>query len=80
MIPPFDTVDIEMIQTYATHAALLLQLSRSRRDNEYLRRVDDRAGTGSRTRIGLQAGVDDTDAIIRAIRAAVFALRPDPIE
>jgi hypothetical protein len=40
--PPFDTVDVEMIQTYAAQAALVLQLSRSRRDNEQLRRADDR--------------------------------------
>lgn len=101
--PLFDAVDVEMVQTYAAHAALVLQLSRSRHDNEQLRRVDDREhiaeslhrdvvqrlsrlGVDLRalavrapdqgTRTGLQARVDDTDAIIRAIRATVVALRP----
>lgn len=36
----FDALDLEMTQTYATHAALLFQLARSRRDNEQLRRAD----------------------------------------
>ena len=40
--PQFDTVDTEMLATYAAHAALVLQLSGSRRDNEALRRADDR--------------------------------------
>jgi GAF domain-containing protein len=102
---PFDTVDIEMIQTYAAHAALVLQLSRSRLDNELLRRADDRQhiaeglhrdvvqrlsrlgvdlqglaarASDSRARAGLQAGVNETDDIIRAIRSAVFALRSEP--
>jgi GAF domain-containing protein len=105
--PLFDSVDIEMIEAYAAHAALVQQLSHSRRDNEQLRRVDDREhiaeglhrdvvqrlsrlgvdlqGLAARardpqTRAGLQAGVDHTDEIIRAIRAAVFALRPDPTD
>ncbi len=38
----FDAVDLEMLVTYAAHAALVLQLARSRRDNEVLRMVGDR--------------------------------------
>jgi GAF domain-containing protein len=102
--PPFDAIDIEMIETYAAHAALVLQLSRSRRDNELLQRADDRQHIAEslhhdvvqrlsrlgmdlqalaarvrdpRARAGLQAGVTDTDDIIRAIRTAVFALRSE---
>jgi GAF domain-containing protein len=40
--PPFDAVDLEMLTTYAAHAALVLQLAHSRHDNEQLRLADNR--------------------------------------
>jgi GAF domain-containing protein len=50
----FDQVDLEMLATYAQHAALLLQLAEARQDNELLRRAEDRR----------QIGVDLQDRVI----------------
>jgi GAF domain-containing protein len=38
----FSAVELEMIEAYARHAALVHQLVHARRDNEFLRLVDDR--------------------------------------
>ena len=38
----FDPVDLEMVSTYAQHAALVLQLADARQDNELLRLAEDR--------------------------------------
>ncbi|HEU0237940.1 MAG TPA: GAF domain-containing protein [Micromonosporaceae bacterium] len=40
--PQFEAVDLEMLAAYAAHAALVLQLARSRRESEELRVADDR--------------------------------------
>jgi GAF domain-containing protein len=41
---PFDRVDIEMLEAYASHAALVLQLAQTRWDREQLQRVDELRG------------------------------------
>jgi nitrate/nitrite-specific signal transduction histidine kinase len=93
-----------MLDSYAAHAALVLQLAQSRRDNDQLRRLGDRQMvaeqlhndvvqrlsrlgldlqglasrvTDARIRDGLQAKVDETDQIIRALRTAIFKLDSD---
>ena len=50
----FDAVDLEMLATYAKHAALVLQLAEARHDNEMLHLAEDRR----------QIGVDLQDRVI----------------
>jgi GAF domain-containing protein len=50
----FDPVDLEMLAAYAQHAALVLQLTEARQDNELLRLAEDRR----------QIGVDLQDRVI----------------
>jgi GAF domain-containing protein len=47
---PFDHVDREVIQAIAAQAALALELAEVRRDNEILRRAEDRAEIADRLR------------------------------
>jgi GAF domain-containing protein len=53
----FDPVDLEMLATYARHAALVLQLAEARQANELLRLVEDRQ----------QIGVDLQDRVINQL-------------
>jgi GAF domain-containing protein len=104
--PPFDSVDLEMLASYASHAALVRQLAASRQVTEQVRMVEDRrliaeelhAGVvqrlsrlgldlqglasrtaDARTRESLQAKVDETDELIKALRQAIFGLGgPEP--
>jgi GAF domain-containing protein len=100
----FDPVDLEMLATYAQHAALVLQLADVRQDNDLLRLAEDRRQIGvdlqdrvinqlfgigldlqgaaarisdAGVRAVLESKVDQIDAAIRAIRAAVFSLSSD---
>ena len=43
---PFDPVDLEMLATYARHAALVLQLAEARQANELLHLAEDRRQIG----------------------------------
>jgi hypothetical protein len=74
--PQFDTVDLEMLSSYATQAALVLQLTRSRRDNEQLRIADDRLHIAEELRTGVmnrvsRLGLDLQRLAVRATDAAV---------
>lgn len=74
----FDAADLEMLSSYATHAALVLQLARSRRDNEQLRIADDRLHIAEELRVGVmqrvsRLGLDLQGLAVRAVDPAICA-------
>lgn len=70
--PQFDAVDLEMLSSYATHAALVIQLADSRRDNEQMRIADDRLHIAEQLRAGVMHRVSrlGLDLQALAVRAA----------
>jgi nitrate/nitrite-specific signal transduction histidine kinase len=73
----FDALDLEMLTGYAAHAALVLQLARSRRDNEQLHLADDRRLIAEGLRAGVIQRVSRLGLDLQglALRAADPALR-----
>jgi len=75
--PQFDAVDLEMLSSYAAHAALVLQLAASRHDNEQMRIADDRLHIAEELRVGVMHRVSrlGLDLQALAVRAADPAVR-----
>jgi GAF domain-containing protein len=73
----FDSVDLEMLSGYATHAALVLQLATSRHDNEQLRLADDRLQIAEELRTSVMQRISRLGLDLQALaaRAADPAVR-----